>query len=209
MKHLGYIIHLALILGGLPQANGQETDKFSVTVDATTALLPMRLTGTLDVGNRSETIIDNKAIVSHPVYRHVDTLALAYNGIAHVGMNIPFYRAENWSIGTKLSLGLGIMRGLRAAEGINSLVFDFPEYLYYRNYGSSFDFSILLGYKLSVAALPYSLPLLGLDVHIDELSAFRIYGSPVRYKYYTLYTNGELVPLIRIAEIGVGYVLTF
>lgn len=209
MKHLACIMLFALILSGPLAVNAQEADRFKVMVDATMALLPMRLTGTLDVGDRSEAIIDNKAIVSRPVYRHVDTMALAFNGIAHFGMNIPFYRAENWSIGTKLNLGFGIMRGIRAAEGINSLVFDFPEYLYYRNHGGSVDFSVLLGYKYSLAALPYGLPLLGLDVNLDDQSVIRIYGSPVRYKYYTLYTNGELVPLIRIAEIGIGYVLSF
>jgi len=175
-------------------------DEFAVFTGASVGFVPFKMSGTLDVGNISST----------PIFRHVDTTGLLTNIIIHLGINIPFYKSENFSIGTKLNLGLGYQYSIKNLEGLSeTFFFDFPEYLYYRNYKTKFDYSVLLGYKYNRNVLPYQLFLIAFDWNIGENDQIRLYGSPFSYNYYSQYTNGEIKPLVKIREFGISFISSF
>jgi hypothetical protein len=188
---------------------GQGPDYFGVQLDGSIGLLPIELSGTTDVGNGSSTIIDNNFVPSDPSYRRVDTLAIVFNTIFHLGINVPVYKNGAWSVGVKLNAGIGYQKGIVASEGLTSMVFDFPQFIYYRNYNNYLDYSILIGYKYTHAALPYHLMLAAFDINLDDMNSFRFYGSLFRYNYYVLYTNGTMEPMARIGEYGISYTYTF
>jgi hypothetical protein len=202
------IILIILLPVTLNEAKGQETDRVRLGFELSTGILPMKLSGTHDVGNGATAIIGNQDMAEYPVYRHTDTNLWVFNVLAHLSINLPFYRNNSWSIGVKLSAGFGIEGG-GTALGLKSYVFDFPQYIYYRNYKRKFDYSILLGYKYAYAALPYQLIIAGFEYNIDEFNSIRLYGSLNRYQYYQLYTNGRIEPMLKISEFGISYSINF
>jgi hypothetical protein len=189
MKKLTLIILLFISIFG---ANAQDkTDKFKFHYDVTLGVLPIKISGTMNTANSN----------SDPVYKFVDTTGIMGNFGLHIGMNIPFYRTENWSIGANVNAGVGRIGSFRAAEGLNSYTLDFPQYIYYRNYKSSFDYSVLVGYKHTIAGLNYSLPLIAFGLNKPN-GSFLIYSSVKRYTYYSYYTNGDIKPALKIGEMG-------
>jgi hypothetical protein len=199
------ILYLVLLIGIHSKIISQNTDCFKVSMDLSIAALPLDLSGTMDVGEGSSTIIDNTEVVSEPIYRHKELSGLVLNSIVHLGGNIPLYKNYSWSVGVKLFAGVGLQYGVRNSEGLNSYVFDFPEYIYYRNYATAFDFSVLLGYKYTRASLPYHLLLAAFDINIDDNNSIRLFSSFSKYTYYELYTNGNLRPMLKITELGIVY----
>jgi hypothetical protein len=125
------------------------------------------------------------------------------------GITIPFYRTPNWSIGTKLHAGIGFIRSLAAAQGLEGMIYDFPQFLYYRNYRHKLDYTLLLGYKYTVAALSYQLALGGVEVNIKDDLAIRLYGGLNQYKYYRYYTDGRTEPAARLREFGITILRDF
>lgn len=176
--------------------NGQDTRNFFS--DATIGYIPILTIGSSNVGTESR-----------PVYEHTETKGTMLNFLLHVGVKQPFLIKDSWSAGVRLSVGWGGQGNMSNAEGLTSYVFDFPEYIYYRNNSSNIDFSVLLGYKYTKAALNSHLLLFGLEYHIDDDRSLRFYGSFYRYKYYTQYTNGRVEPAIKIGEFGLVYTYNF
>ncbi len=194
MKKLIPLIIMLIIT--ITKMKGQ--DSRSINSDVSIGFLPIVISGTSNVGDESR-----------PIYKHIETSGLMMNLIAHIGANLPFYSTKNWSVGAKLSVGFGYQNSLKNAEGLSSYLFDFPQYIYYRNYSSNFDFSVLLGYKFTYTALNSHLMLMGIEYNIDEDTSLRLYGSLFRYKYYTQYTNGKIEPATKIGEFGFAYIYNF
>jgi hypothetical protein len=203
-----FLFFLLLFIVGLCSGQRKGTyyssDKFSFFIGTSMGVLPMKITGTDDLGDEEYSTTTLRR-TDTPVFKRVDTLGLALNFIFHCGLNIPFYRNENFSVGTKLGIGIGRQYSIRATQGFSSyLLFEYPQYLYYRNYKSDVDFSIMAGYKYSNGTLPYHLFLLAFDFYLNRKVNFHFYGSPFSYNYYSLFTNGELKPEICIREFGIS-----
>jgi hypothetical protein len=186
----------------------QKEDKFRVYTGVSSGLVVMRLSGTMDKGNGGMSFTTNSVLVARPQYRHVDTTALALNVFVPIGFNIPVYRSKKWSAGFKLSAGVGYQAGVKAADGLSSMGFDFPQFVYYRRYSGKIDYSVLAGWKYSYVPLPYQLCLLGFDMNFED-TQLRFYFSPFPYKYYRELTNGTIEPAAKIYEIGLGYFYNF
>ena len=71
-------------------------------------------------------------------------------------------------------------------------------------------FSFPFGYKYTPAPfLPYHLMMAAFNFHLGERQGVRFYGSLFRYKYYMLYSNGELKPMVKIGDFGIAYFAYF
>ena len=153
----GIIISLLLVAFFTTKVRTQNKDSYTWFSDVSIGFLPIAVTGTSNVGDESK-----------PIYEHTETSALMINLVAHFGASIPFYITKTWSTGAKLSTGFGYQNNLKNVEGLSSFVLNFPNYLYYRNYSSSFDFSVLLGYQFTYTALNSHLMLMGIEYNIDD-----------------------------------------
>ena len=205
MKKLILLPVLFLIVALVPM---KAQDRFRFFSAGNYGFAPVRFSGTMDVGNGNDGTIGGHVVASEPIYIYVDTAGLLMNIIGQIGVNIPFYIKEDYSIGAKLRVGIGYQFSLKASEGLNSpFLLDFPQYIYYRNYKNDFDYSVLLGYKYTYNALSYHLFLLAFECNINESASVRVYGSPFPYTYYSLYTNGELKPLVKMREFGITLLL--
>ena len=186
-------------------------DRIKVVGGVSLGVVPVFLSGTTDVGDGGGTFKGSRHIITNPVYRHVDTTGIVGNMAFYFGLNFPFYKNDNWSTGIKLNAGFGYQGSLKAAEGLESLTLNFPQYIYWRHY-KRFDYSILAGYKYTYSSLPYHLMILGIDINSGFEKGdvtFRLYGSPFSYNYYTLYTNGQLKEAIKIYELGLAVDIYF
>lgn len=206
MKKLVFIAILIQMLI-LNKINGQ--DSFNLFSDVSIGFLPIFVAGTQDVGDGNETVIGSYTTPSAPIYKHTETTGSMINLVAHFGGSLPFYSNEKWSTGAKLSVGFGYQKSINNAEGLSSYLLNFPEYVYYRNYSTNFDFSILLGYQFTYTALNSHLMMMAFDYNIDENKSLRLYGSLFRYKYYNLYSNGRIEPSTKIGEFGFTYIYNF
>ena len=184
-------------------------DSFRWHSGVSIGFLPISISGTQDVGNGNQTVIDNKTFNTTPVYEHTVTSGLMMNLIAHVGARIPIITSETWSTGVNLNVGVGYQYGLSNTDGLTSYLLKSPNYVYYRNYSSSLDFSILLGYQFTYTALNSHLMLGGFEYHMDDASSLRFFGSLYRYTYYRQYTNGRIEPALKIGEFGMSYIYNF
>lgn len=192
-------IILTLLLFTLFTAYAQNKDTYTWLSGVSIGFLPVNVSGTQNVGDNGST----------PIYRYVDTSAVMINLVAHVGASVPFYANESWSTGAKLSIGFGYQNNRGAAQGLSAFLLNTRSYAYYRNYSSSFDFSILLGHQFTFTALNSHLMILGFEFGVGEDASLRLYSSLFRYKYYREYTNGILEPALRIGEFGVSYIFNF
>jgi hypothetical protein len=202
------LIIFALIILSYQEIKAQKHDRIRITIGATVGLVVMPLSGTIDKGNGNMSITSNTIVTSYPEFRHVDTTAIAFNMFIPLGINLPLYQTKKWSTGIKLSAGFGYQAGVKAAEGLSSIGFDFPQFAYYRRFAGKIDYSILAGWKYSYVPVPYQLALLGLDINTDG-TILRFYFSPFPYKYYRQLTNGTVEPAISVYEVGVGGIFMF
>jgi hypothetical protein len=196
MKKITLII---LCLFAYLGANAQsDTDEFKIHYGIVAGILPVKLSGI------TNTAANNKP----PSYRRVDTTGIMGNFELLFGVNLPLYRTTNWSIGANLNAGAGRLGSFRAAEGLDSYILDFPEFLYYRNYASTIDFSVFAGFKHTRAPLNFTLPIAGFGIN-EENSTFLFYGSLKRDTYYSLYSNGDIHSAVKIGEFGIMYFSNF
>jgi len=186
-----------------------QRDIFTIAAASSVGVVPFRLSGTMDVGNGNMTQLGNYIVTSEPVYKHIDSSMYIINIIVHFGLNISILRGENWDAGAKLNIGLGNQFATNGAEGLKSFLLDFPQYIYYRNFKSNLDFSVLAGYKYTYSVIPYQLLIAAFDFNIDLMNSIRLYGAFTKDRYYTLYTNGNIVPTITLTEFGIGYTIEF
>lgn len=207
-KYIVFIFIFGLITHPVLSQKKQE-DRFKFSYDISMGVLPLQITGISEQGVEAYSIIDSHSVPIDPEYEIVTVSGLVINEIVHLGIHLPLYKTSSWSIGTKLNAGAGLQLGVISAEGLHSFIFDFPQFLYYQKYGKGLNYSILLGYKHTIAALNYGLPVAGFEVNFSEKKSLRLYGSLQRYKYYSYYTDGRIEPFIQIGEYGLGYILKF
>ncbi len=182
-----------------------KVDRFRFHFDMNASATSFRLLGTSDIGNGDVTLIDGYPVTKEPVYKYVKKRIFGANFTMHIGFNIPFYRTETWSVGVKTNIGVGFQRGI-LAEDFSSVIFDLPQYAYYRNYKNKFDYTIFAGYKYTLAPISYGLFIVGFDYNLNKRNAVRVFISPLRRTYYSKLTNGDLQPIVRVVEFGVGFV---
>jgi hypothetical protein len=193
------------IYGQSDSLKKKKVDRFRLHGDITISLSSFKLMGVSDISSSSLTVINNKEVTTEPNYKYQEKRVYGFNPIIHGGLNIPFYRTNSWSVGAKINAGVGYQYGI-VAENFSSVFFDFPQYVYYRNYKKDFDYTILAGYKQTIAPISSGLFIIGLDINITNRNALRFYVSPYRRTYYSELTNGDLKPAIRIVEFGLGFV---
>ncbi|MFZ6050560.1 hypothetical protein [Halocola ammonii] len=187
-----------------------QSDELYFYSDATFAFNPIRLTGIEDQGSGTvgQTVGGNLTY-REPVYQKVEIQSSTVSIVGHIGMSVPFYQTDDWSVGAKVNVGLGFQFPAKNSDGLEGMVLSFPQFGYFRWVGKNFDYSALAGYKFTKGPINYHHFLLGFDWEIGEGDAIRIYGTPFRYKLYREYTNGELEPMFEVAEIGISYVVKF
>ena len=194
-----------LLLLGSSTTFAQKSDKkdrlrFSLGTSVSILILPM--TGQMDVGDGIESTVNNQLMPKEPVYQVKDTTGILGGLYLHGVLVLPFYQQKSWSTGLKASAGIGRHTSMRAADGLTSLVYDFPQYLYYRNYASGVDFSVLAGYKYTMAPLSFHMLLGGLEFHLQNQNSIQLYGSLLSNKYYRYYTNGVTEEVLKATEVG-------
>jgi hypothetical protein len=204
--YLALSISIAIINIAMAQ---KDNEKVKLCFVQNLSIKYLKLTGQTDI-SRSGTAIQNDRIFPNaPIYQIRDTNSLVMGFNLSFGLKIPFYKNDTWAIGSLLNIGGGYDFPIKAAEGLKGLTLDLPQYLYFRNYKHRFDYSILLGYKYTYSALPYSNILLAFDINIQEKETFRFYVTPLRYIYYTQFSDGRLEPAAKIGEFGISYVHFF
>lgn len=206
----GITICLLLIIGSI-QGMAQQKLKFDrprFAVSATASVLVLPMSAFIDV-NEGTAVVDGNLIPSDPKYQVRDTTGYIFGLYAHGVFILPLYQKQNWSIGIEANAGLGKHTSLRAAEGLHSVVLDFPQFMYYRNHASSVDYAVLAGYKYTLGPLPLHMLLVGFELHRDNDHIIRIYGSVLSNKYYRYYTHGVIEEALRSREVGATYVTFF
>jgi hypothetical protein len=193
MKKL-FLITILCSLTFLPAFAQKNTDEAMVNYTFGLSLIPIKITATTNVAEYPP----------YHEYKRTDTTGLAMNLLLHVGGSIPFIRTENWSMGAKLNAGVGRQGSIRASDGLAGFNFDFPQYLYFRHYGTAIDVSLLAGVKHNMGALDFTLPMAGVDINFGD-NSLRLYTSVHSYTYYSLYSNGDVKPFLKIAERGVSF----
>lgn len=183
-------------------SNAQGRDKFGILVDLSFGIVPMKMEGTSEVTNSGIMVINNNEIAVNPIYEYKTIRSAMFNTTSHIAVNFPFYKTENWSLGVKLGVGIGFQQGFKSLEDFTSIVFDFPQYAYFKHNGERMEYSVLLGYKYSYASLPYQLVIAGFEYHFNLENSFRFYTSFIGNRYYTLYSNGDLKPAVKTNEFG-------
>lgn len=200
-----YLITTYVMYGNSDSLKFEKVDRFRIHADFMLSLSSYKLMGASDISNSSLTFINNKEVTTQPNYKYVEKRVYGLNPILHVGFNIPIYRNKYWSTGFKINGGVGYQYGI-GAQDFSSVIFDFPQYMYFRNYKHDFDYTILVGYKQTLAPISTGLFLVGFDVNLSDRTAIRFYVSPIRTTYYSQLTNGDLKPAIRAIEFGAGIV---
>jgi hypothetical protein len=198
MKNIYIVLSLLLIC----LTTFAQKDKFKVFMDFQIGLIPLKVMGTTDVGDGTTTIIDGYEKTVNPDYDYKKVNGSPASTSFHVGFNMPFLRKDNWSIGSKISGGIGYIGGIKNADGFTSLHYEFPEYLYYKH-TKGFKYSAFFGYKINWSAIPYSLIIIGAELHLNSKISFSFYGSPFPYKYWTKYSDGTYTTALRIREFGI------
>lgn len=200
-----YLVTTNFIYGNSDSLEFEQVDRFRIHADFMLSLSSYKLMGVSDISSSSLTIINNKEVTTQPNYKYVEKRVFGFNPLLHVGLNIPIYRKRNWSTGFKINGGVGYQYGI-VAQDFSSVIFDFPQYVYFRNYKNDFDYTILVGYKQTLAPISTGLFLVGFDFNLSDRTALRFYVSPFRTTYYSKLTNGDLKPAIRAIEFGAGIV---
>ncbi len=191
---------VVFVLGIIFCTNTYSQDEFQWNIDVSLGLVPVKIKE-----------FTNKGSDDKPVWKLEEWQSYMGNSLVHFGTHIPIYKNRSWSIGSELNIGIGIQQRLDNHEGNNDglklITFDFPQYLYYRNYSTSVDFAILFGGKYTFSVYSYWLPLAAVQFRLGDLGFLRFYGSLKSYKYYNYFTNGTLEPTWTIREYGIAYVM--
>lgn len=201
------LVIVGITTAAVAQKSEWQVDKFGVTYGSTISVVPIELSGIMDKGTGWATHIHNSYVTENPEYGIQDTLSILAGISVNVGLNIPLYRSTNWSVGTKLNAGIGYHENVTAAEGVKGLIYEFPQFIYYRNYKSKVDYTLLVGYKYTKAPLSYHLPLAAVEVGIRENLAVRLHGSLTSYNYYIQFTDGRTKPAIKYHDFGISFVV--
>lgn len=191
---------------GRKQKSEWQVDKLGITYGSTISIVPIKLTGLVDKGTSSYRTINSHDVPDKPDYSIQDTLSMLAGITLQVGVNVPFYRTSNWSTGAKLYAGAGYHENVTAAEGAKGFMYDFPQFLYYRNYKGKIDYTLLMGYKYTNAALSYQLALAGVEFELKNRTSVRLHGSLNSYKYYMQFTDGRTKPAVEFRDFGISFI---
>jgi hypothetical protein len=203
MKKLLFWYYLSVISNTFGQV-----DRFNFNIGGTFGAIPVTLEGPVDVSN-GETVIDNYIVTLAPEYVNKKIYTGLISTGIQFGFHIPCYKSDNWSMGIKLNAGAGFSKGILEFEDYYLLEFGFPQFAYFRKQFENRDLSFLLGYKKCFNWISFGVPIAGIDFNSDSKNSFRIYTSLYRQRYYTQYTNGDLVPSIKIGEINFSIIHAF
>jgi hypothetical protein len=207
-KYLKLVLIALCCLGYTSKAISQKSDspdRFRFHGEIAISALSYKLSGIDDVGSGNVSILKSKEVVQDPEYELVEKRAFSTGLKFRIGFNIPFYRAPKWSIGIKNNIGAGYQYGI-LAEGLSSIAIDAPQFLYFRSYNENHDYSFMMGYNYCLSSISHQVFLLGFDINEGERTAFRFFLSPIRRVYYSELTNGDLVPAIKVTELGISFV---
>ncbi|MDB4334932.1 hypothetical protein OAA06_01090 [bacterium] len=133
-------------------------------------------------------------------------------GIAiNCGLKINLYENANqdWSLGVLLAVGVGVNIEIKDAYGLQSYYYSFPEYMYVKKNFHYFSISLLGGYRIVEANIPYKNPTAGIILHLDENRAVHLWGTVASHNYYTYYTNNTYHPSLKIQEFGISFIRIF
>jgi len=161
-------------------------------------------------------LVDDVSSGGGIIYKKVDTSGILLNIVGLFSSSLPIiYPHENLVIGLELNVGIGYLGNLKAAEGLEGLVFDFPQFIYlrYGNYNGTKEgigAGLLIGYRYTFAPLKYRFPIFGLEIAYNQgFTILRFEGSILSDKYYSYYTDGRFEPALTIREFGISYIVIF
>ena len=172
-------------------------DKFRWGYFNNLTILPMTASGYVDVASNEY----------NPIYKWSDTLVLVMHYTLGASIFVPIIKKGRHSLGINLNAGLGYQIGIQHAKGWRGLSFDFPQYLYYRNSTQKTDYSVLLGYKYTIAPLNYKMPMIAFQISKNKSNIWSFYASILGDKYYYYLSNNTYKPALVIREFGISIVL--
>jgi len=208
MKKIALLIVL-LQVSWLTSLQAQEKDRFGFIMDLSGSIMVVPISGIFEISESDLTELNSRLVPVSPVYRRIDTTGWATKWTVHAGMNLPLIRQKTWSAGLQINAGFGYQQGIIALKGISDIALNFPSYVYYRNYSSNFDFSILAGYQYTYSPISYNLMMGAFDINVEEDLSVRFFGSVRRDKFYSYLTNGTYEPAITIGEYGMALIGRF
>jgi hypothetical protein len=145
---------------------------------------------------------------SSPEYNYADTTAIVGGAAIHFGLQLAFLRKRDWSAGIRVGAGVGHNYGFKAAKGLSSILFTFPQSAYFTFHRDTRDITLFAGYRYTYTSLSYHANVLGIEF-MGEGSGIRIQTMVLPFRYWGLKTNGELFPAIGIRDFGVSFVKYF
>lgn len=165
-----------------------------------------RLYGTQDISHAGEVVVNNQAVSNAPVYRYNKRTAAGSNSNFHLVLHLTFYDTEKWCAGFATGAGVGYQFGLSKVKDLNSVLFEFPQHLFFRWHAKKNDYTFLAGYKYCYSTYSNGIFQLAFDINFKERVGLRFFVSPITRTYYNQFSNGKLHPSYKINELGVGFV---
>ncbi len=166
---------LILLLAFTSNLFGQKEDTFGFTLGLTGGLSLVETSDSIFVSGRANALGEYTESFLIPANTKGNVSSLT----ARAGMNIPVYKSFNWSIGLNLNAGVGLQMAKDDLKGLAGMYIELPQYAYYRRYGGSFDFAVLLGYRLNLANLNSDMLEAGFEVHFKSSNSLRLSASLV------------------------------
>lgn len=211
MKHITII--LAIFILTFDMVFSQKADRFYVYLNASMKALPILGYGQRNVGGTNEIIVGgNPPVLIDPHYEWKRIRGFARGLGIGLGMNIPFYRSDSWSIGTKIGGEASFLVGVKPVlEGEKFIAYTLPNVsLYYRKQWDNVDISFLMGYQRTKNFyVPYNVATAGIMLHSGGIGGIGIYSSLFRQKYYWRTTLGEDRLALKIGEVGLNFTVNF
>lgn len=208
MRH--FILLFGIIFLFLGKIYAQKIDRFCIYTEGGLKVLPIVGYAQRDVGDKSELYLPGATytIPIAPQYELKKISGVAVGMQFGIGLHIPYYRTETWSIGSKFGVQGNILLGIKPVlEGQIFFPYTLPNTsLYFRKIWKKTDIAFDLGYKKTYNFyVPYNLITGGLELHRNKNSGVRFYSSLFRERYYWRTTTGKDVPAIKIGEVGVTF----
>ena len=141
--------------------------------------------------------------------------------MAHLGLHIPVYKANNWSFGLNPKVGAGELtqytKRFRVFDGndyvyvdslgIDSYSFDgsisaYARYNLEENTGFDAHISIFAGYRYIRSKDTYSTPIIGFEIG-QEWWSLELYTHLISMNYYRLISNGSTNKFKSFHESGI------
>ncbi|GAA4309369.1 hypothetical protein GCM10023183_26530 [Nibribacter koreensis] len=160
-------------------------------------------------GFQSGTLKEIRASENSPgVYETQESTLKLGNLLINAEAVFPFYMTPSWSVGAKAGASIGLQMVREQTDDFNGgVIYDFPQFLYYRNYQTWLDFTVLAGYKYTNAPLATHFAVSGVEVQVTDRISARLYGSLNNYKNQ-IYRNGGEEATVTLREFGFTLIST-